>query len=102
MSHVDIADEIVAEAKALTYVVSVSDCPGLWDGHCLELDVVSGGSGPEQALEKTLSAVAVTLQMFRQGDRDPYEAHGPAPEEYWPPELLAAYQKLKLARGPKP
>ena len=93
MSDVDIADEIVAEAKTLTYVVAVSDCPGLWDGHCLELDVVSGGSGPEQALEKTLGAAALTLQMFRQEDRDPYEVHGPAPEGDWPPELLAAYRK---------
>ncbi len=93
MSDVDIADEIVTEAKLLTYVVSVSDCPGLWDGHCLELDVVSGGRSPEQALKKTLSLTAFTLQVFRQEDRDPYEAHGPAPDEDWPPTLLAAYRK---------
>ena len=92
---------IVEEWATLTYLVFPSgDIPGVWVGHCLEVDVVSQGTeetGPEGAFQSTLEATAITIELDRREGRDPFERQ--APDEEWPPSRLAEWKKIRAELG---
>jgi hypothetical protein len=91
----------VTEWAHLTYLVFPSgDIPGVWVGHCLEVDVVSQGtkeSGAAGALQMTLEATAITIEMDKRENRDPFERM--APEEHWPPDRLQDWKMLRAKLG---
>ncbi len=92
---------VVEEWASLTYLIFPSgDLPGVWVGHCLEVDVVSQGEeggGPEHALEMTLQAAAITIEFDKREGRDPFDRM--APEEYWPPERLKQWKEIREKLG---
>ncbi len=91
----------VEEWASLTYLVFPSgDIPDVWVGHCLEVDVVSYGtaeSGAEGALEMTLQAAAIIIEMDRRAGMNPFERM--APPEKWPRERLKSWIKIRAELG---
>ncbi len=85
---------VIEEWPELTYIVHpADDLEGVWIGHCLELDVVSQGDGPEEALKMVMEATAITQEWYRRDGRDSWASS--APSEYWPPERLELWQERR-------
>lgn len=57
------------------------DIPGVWVGHCLDLDVVTQGDSPEHALRMVHEASAMTLSDDLARGAEPTARR--APHEYW-------------------
>ncbi|HET7502088.1 MAG TPA: hypothetical protein VFK02_13820 [Kofleriaceae bacterium] len=62
-------------------VAPAEDIAGLWVGHCLDFDVISQGSGPHEAIEAVIEAVAMTVLDDLHAGLDPCDRR--APDEYW-------------------
>lgn len=92
---------VIEEWASLTYLIFPSgEIPGVWIGHCLEIDVVSQGKegdGAESALQMTLEAAAITIEFDRREGRDPFDRM--APEECWPPDRLKHWKMIREKLG---
>lgn len=84
---------VIDKWPELTYLLCQSETPGVWVGHCLEVDIVSQGDGPEHALVMVMEATAIFIEWLRREDRDPFDHC--APPEYWPPEQLDLWKQRR-------
>lgn len=62
-------------------VAPAEDIAGVWVGHCLDFDVISQGSDPQEAIEAVIEAVAMTVLDDLDAGLDPRERR--APDEDW-------------------
>ncbi len=88
---------VIDKWPELTYILCQSETPGVWIGHCLEVDVVSQGDGPEHALVMVMEATAITIEYDRREGRYPFRRCAPA--EYWPPEQLDLWKQRRKELG---
>lgn len=80
------------------------DLEGEWVAHCLELDMVSQGSSPPNALEMIAEAIEVTAQDNVQHGRPPLDFRA-APRDVWmkfaaADRSTAVDRILRFASGP--
>jgi predicted RNase H-like HicB family nuclease len=81
--HEDVAR--IEDTLVLTGWVMVEpaeDIPGLWVAHCLDLDVISQGDSPSEAVESVREAMEMTVLDDLNSGLNPSE-RGRAPEEFW-------------------
>ena len=64
-------------------VFSAADLPGQWIGHCLDLDIVSQGNSPEEALRMIREATEMSVIDAMNDGLDPKAVYKRAPERYW-------------------
>lgn len=62
-------------------VEPAEDIPGLWVGHCLDLDVISQGNDPHDAIESVTEAITMTVMDDLHHGLDPTGRRAPA--EFW-------------------
>lgn len=84
---------VIDEWPELTYLICQSETPGVWVGHCLEVDAVSQGDGPEDTLVMVMEATAIIMEYDRRQGRDPFDRCAPA--ECWPPEQLDLWKQRR-------
>ena len=79
----------------------VTEPPGVWVAHCLDLDVVTQGVSLMHALDMALEATRMVLDADAGSGRNPLERR--APQKYWEklyrlmdkPKKRAAFSELK-------
>lgn len=74
---------IPVELSFWILVHPVSDVPGQWVGHCLDLDIVSVGDSREHATQMVMEAVSTCLVDDLEQGRQPFELLDKAPQEHW-------------------
>lgn len=72
------------------YITRAEDVPECWVAHCLEYDIVSWGSSPQDALANVNEAVGVALADDLNNGFEP--ATRRAPDEEWAP-LLSLFER---------
>jgi hypothetical protein len=67
---------------SLWFIAKPSDeIGGVWQAHCLDMDIVEQGSSMEEAIEAAATSAAITIEEDLQAQEDPYRRR--APEEFW-------------------
>jgi len=86
-----------------TVIYPAPDLPGQWVSHCLELDLISQGNDPQQALDMIADAIELMAEENIKHGRPPFTFRS-APPEAW--ELArgteAAAERLIFIEAPIP
>ncbi|HUC00407.1 MAG TPA: hypothetical protein VMS11_11325 [Solirubrobacterales bacterium] len=89
--------------KSLVFTSSIvvapaEDIAGMWVGHCLNFDVISQGSNPNEAFEAVIEAVAMAVLDDLDAGLDPRERPS-APAEDWAllVDAMKHGQKVRLS-----
>lgn len=79
-------------------VAPAEDIAGMWVGHCLNFDVISQGSNPNEAFEAVIEAVAMAVTDDLDAGLDPH-GRPSAPPEDWElfVEAMKHGQKVRMS-----
>lgn len=74
--------QTVVKQRLLDILVrEAPDLPGVWLAHCLDLDVISQGATPVEAVESVKDAVRDVIEEDYAVGRDPFAERRTAPDE---------------------
>ena len=65
------------------HVYPATDLPGVWVGHCLDLDLVTQGPSENDALLALREAIDLVYEWDKENGLDPLLCRKPAPQEEW-------------------